>query len=78
MSLDKKYQIPAETVKKMVQDGVISCSIARHHEIYDYYLSFKSTCSGKSNAEIFFHVAEKMKVSESSVKAIVYKLDRNS
>lgn len=76
MSLDQKYNIPRETIKNMVADGVISCSVARQHEIYDYYLQYMSSGKGKgkSQSEVFFDISLDLKVSESWVKAIYYKL----
>lgn len=76
MSLGKKYSIPAETIKNMVNDGVISCSIARQYEIYDYLQEFarSSQATGKSKAQIFIEVSEKMRCSESWVRTIYYEL----
>lgn len=78
MSLENRYNIPKETVKEMVQDGVISCSVARHFEIYDHFLNYRSSHPGKSMYDCFFEVAQQLKVSESTVKQVVYKLDKKS
>lgn len=77
MSLSKKYNIPEETVKDMVKHGVISCSISRQFEIYDYYQQFMSSGrgSGKSKSVIYYEISQDLKVSDSYVKQIVYKLD---
>jgi hypothetical protein len=44
--LSDKYNIPAETVNKMIKDGVISCSWKTYDEIH------KLHSEGKSTAEI--------------------------
>lgn len=77
MSLDKKYQIPIETVKRMVKDGVISCSIARNYEIYDYFLSMKSQNPLLANVDLITKVSENMRVSESTVEKVVYTFGKN-
>lgn len=76
MSLDKKYNIPAETVSKMVQDGVISCSVVRHYELLDMFNAMKVANPTMSNYEIFYHISEKTGNSQDNVKNIVYKLRR--
>jgi len=35
--LSKKYNIPVETVNRMVKDGVISCSWVGHEEVYQMW-----------------------------------------
>lgn len=37
MSLAKKYGLSEETFKKMVQDGILPCSIVRHNEMVSFY-----------------------------------------
>lgn len=41
MSLSEKYNIPKETVVKMVNDGVISCSWPSYEHIYYVYKKHK-------------------------------------
>lgn len=80
MSLDKKYNIPEETFKKMVRDGVISCSVARHYEIYDYYQQYKRSAQGscKSAMDIYYSVAQEFRISEVMVRKIVYAIDKKT
>lgn len=77
MSLAKKYQIPIETVKRMVKDGVISCSIDRNYEIYDYFLSMKSQNPLLANVDLITKVSENMHVPESTVEKVVYTFGKN-
>lgn len=71
MSLDKKYQIPAETIKNMVKDGVISFTAVRNHEIYDYYLSYKASNPSKCTMDIYQEVADHYSLSGDSIRVIV-------
>lgn len=77
MSLDKKYQIPVETVKKMIKDGVISCSIARNFDVYDYFLTMKQQNPMLGNSQIISNVSTEMKLSVSTVEKIVYVFGKN-
>lgn len=72
MSLSKKYNIPNETVQRMVNDGVISCSWPMYEEIYAMYCQSIS-CGGKTKTEVYYEIAEKKKVSEKTVRDVVHK-----
>lgn len=74
MSLSNKYNIPQETVNKMVKDGVISCTWPMYEEIYSMYKAALNT--GKSKTAIYNDIAEKKNISESLVKQVVLKLDK--
>jgi len=74
MKLSNKYNIPQETVNKMVNDGVISFSWPRYEEIYEMYK--KSLSCGKKKYEIYYEIAIKMNCSEYTIKSIVSKLDK--
>lgn len=78
MSLDKRYNIPEETVKKMVRDGVISCSVAKDFEIFEAYQQYANSvdASGKSKAEIYIIIAEKFRYNSDTVKKIIYKIGK--
>lgn len=71
MSLASKYNIPAEVVTKMVNDGVISCSWPRWEEIYKMYKEMQAT--GKSQSTICYEISEKEKISYKTVQNIIYK-----
>lgn len=78
MSLDKKYNIPPETVHRMVRDGVISCFTIRHHEIYDTFLSRKSSCPSCKTWDLYCDVATQLNVQPELVKKVVYLLGKKS
>lgn len=78
MSLDKKYNIPAETVKRMVNDGVISCSVLRHHEIFDVYQSIKAADPSRRTWDIYCDVANECHVQPELVKKVVYLFGKKS
>lgn len=71
MSLSEKYKIPKETIQKMINDGVISCSWPMYEEIYAMYKQSMSI-GGKSKTQIFYEIAEAKGVSERTVKNIIY------
>lgn len=62
--LSEKYNIPAETVNKMIKDGVISCSWSNYEEVYQLFKK------GMSTSEISFHT----RMSERNVRYILTKL----
>lgn len=72
MSLSKKYDIPAEKVKRLIDDGWLSCSVPMYEKIYQDFQNSMSI-GGKSQTAVFLEVAEKNKVSEKTVQKIVYK-----
>lgn len=59
--LSEKYNIPPETVNKMIKDGVISCSWETYDEV------IKLHREGKCTADI----AEIVRVSQRHVQAIL-------
>lgn len=72
MSLSKKYNIPKETVMKMVNDGVISCSWPMYEEIYAMYQK-SIAIGGKTKTEIFYEIAEEKKVSKRTVEYVIHR-----
>jgi hypothetical protein len=78
MSIEKKYNIPLETVQRMVKDGVISCSAVRYEEVYEAYLKYKTSSPGKSDSQIFYAMSDQMNMSDSSIKKIVYIMGKRS
>jgi len=71
MSISNKYNIPQETVNKMVKDGVISCSWPMYEEVYNMFLSYPQ---GKSKTQIYYEIAEKKGISERTVRDIISKM----
>ncbi len=79
MKLADFYGIPEETVTRMMRNGHLSCSVARHFEIYDSYKKYVSCCgSGKTKEEICNDVADSLGVSSSTVKQVVWRIDKIS
>lgn len=48
MKLAEKYNVPEKTIKAMVKDGWLSCSVHQYEEVYFHYKENKSL--GKMNA----------------------------
>lgn len=72
-NLSNKYNIPADKLKKLVQDGVISCSWAGWEEIYDHYkkqLSITGTRGSAVNV-----TAINKNVSEKTVYQIIHRIE---
>ncbi len=67
MSLSSKYNIPQETIKNMVKDGVISCTWPMYEEIYAMYQQ-SMAIGGKTKTEIYYEIAQEKRVSENTVK----------
>lgn len=78
MSLSKKYNIPIETIKKMVNDGVIACSAERYEEVFEQFKKYKLADPTKSNSQIFIEMSEQMNISDASIKKIVYIMGKKS
>lgn len=74
MSLSNKYNIPQETVNKMVKDGVISCSWPAYEQIYDMYRKSMSM-PGAIKSRVVIEVAEKVGYSERRVREIISKVE---
>ena len=72
MSLSNKYNIPQETIKKMINDGVISCSWPMYEEIFAMYEAEMKT--GKTKTLIYYEISEKKGVSERTVRDVVSKM----
>jgi hypothetical protein len=75
MSLSDKYGIPQETVNQMVKDGVISCKYPRHEEVYNLYKTYSG--SGKTKTDIYYEMADKLKMSFETIKKIVAQMGKN-
>jgi hypothetical protein len=78
MSLEKKYQIPAETIKKMVNDGIISCSVNNQYEVFDFYQQYKNSNPCLKLYEIEIDVADKFKLAPRTIRHIIYTIGKKS
>lgn len=72
MTLSNKYNVPQETINKMVNDGVISCSWPMYEEIYTMFKNSLSA-GGKTKTDIYYEIAEKKGISPETVKHAVNK-----
>lgn len=72
MSISNKYNIPQETVKRMVQDGILSSKWPMYEEVYSMYKS----SSAKSKSQIFLDISMKTNIPENTVKYIVSVMDK--
>lgn len=72
MSLSKKYDIPQDKIKNLIDDGWLSCSVPMYEKIYQDFQN-SMNIGGKTQTAIFHEVAEKNNVSEKTVQKIVYK-----
>ena len=78
MSIAKKYGVPEDTIVKMVNDGVISCSVKRHYEIYDRFVQLRSLNPSATKASLIIKVAEEMHATEATVDKVVHTLHKKT
>jgi len=76
MTIENKYNIPRETVQRMVNDGVIPCSVKRHYEIFDMFTRLKGECSTCTATAVMYEVSDKMNESFENVKKVIYKFGK--
>ncbi len=76
MTLENKYNVPTETIKRMVKDGVISCSVSRHYEIYDLYKSKWATGQFETINAVCYEIERVSGEDFENVKKIIYKLGK--
>lgn len=70
MSLSEKYNVPQNTIKKMINDGVISCSWPKYEEVYEMYQKSMSI-GGKTKTDIYYEIAEAKKIPKRTVEYII-------
>lgn len=74
MSLAKKYNIPEQTVKALVKDGWLSCSVPMYEEIY-YSYKKKIATNGGQKMQAVYETSIDMGISESWVYKIVERFE---
>lgn len=74
MSLSNKYGIPQETVKRMVQDGVISCSWPLYEDVYARYQELLKT--GQSKNQIYYQISEEKSIPERTIRFMISKIGK--
>lgn len=78
MSLENTYGVPRETIKKMVRDGVISCSLISHLEVYEMYKSKQESGKYNSLISICVSISESTGYQVDNIKKIIYKFSKNT
>lgn len=68
--LSRKYGISEEAIKKMIADGVISCTWAKYEEVISTYRNLSGTYSG---LKLVDEVSERTKVPERTIYTIIAK-----
>lgn len=76
MSLSNKYNIPEETLKKMVRDGVVNTKCVIADEVFELYKSIRSASPEKSKSEIYYQISDIKGMNYFTVKEMVYRLDK--
>ena len=76
MSLSNKYNIPEETLTKMVRDGVVNTKSVTSYEVYELFKSLMNSQPGKSKSEIYYQIADIKKMNYFTVKEMVYRSDK--
>lgn len=72
MTIENKYGVPRETVQRMVDDGVIPCSVKRKYEIHDLFNRMKSECPSCTTVSIVERIATERNENFENVKKIIY------
>ncbi len=73
MSISNKYNIPQETVKRMIDDGFLSCSIPKYEEIYEMFQS-SMRVPGAIKSRVILTIADKSGYSERQVRTIIERI----
>lgn len=76
MSISNKYNIPEDTFKKMLKDGILSSKWPTYDEVYDMFKSIQANNPTKSKSTIYYEIAEAKKMNEFTVKQIVTRMDK--
>jgi len=76
MTIENKYNVPRETIQKMVNDGVIPCSVVNHYQVYDLFQRYKNECPTCTQNSVLWRVAEERNEPFDRIKKIVYELGK--
>lgn len=68
--LSNKYNIPEGTVKQMIKDGWITCTVSKWEEIYQCFKATKAL-TGKSDSAVAMDVSVKTGESHRNILYIV-------
>lgn len=72
MSLSNKYNIPQETINKMIRDGILSSKWPTYEEVYKMY----KASTARSKAQTFLDISIKLNIPENTIKFIVSYMDK--
>lgn len=67
MKLANKYNIPQETIDKMIKDGVMACHWPRYEKIYEAYATAMKV-PGAVKSRVILDIAVKEGLSESLIR----------
>lgn len=76
MILENRYGLSSDQVKRLVNDGIIPCSVVNHYQVFEQFERFKSECPSCSQADLFRRVEDRTGVDFWNVKKIVQKLGK--
>lgn len=72
MTLSEKYNIPKETIKILIKDGWLSCSVPQYEEIFIFYK--EEISKGVPSKQAVYNTSVKAGVCERQVYNIIHKL----
>ena len=68
--VSEKYNIPIETVKQLVKDGLFSCSLPMKEEVFERYTELRR--SGSSMEAIYSTISKEKGIPDSTVRHYIY------
>lgn len=72
MKLSNKYNIPQETVDRMVKDGIISCLWPRYEKIYEMF-RIGMQKPGAVKCHVINEISDAEHISERQIREIISK-----
>lgn len=72
MKISNKYNIPQETIDRMVKDGFISCSWPRYEKIFEQYEE-QMRKPGAVRSHVIQGISDKEHISERHIRDIITK-----
>lgn len=74
MKLANKYNIPQETIDKMIKDGIIACQWPRYEKIYEAYRKAMQA-PGAKKSHVVLELADKEGISERHIRHVIDKFE---
>lgn len=72
MKISNKYNIPQETIDRMVKDGFISCSWPRYEKIFEQFEE-QMRKPGAVRSHVIQAISDKEHISERHIRDIIAK-----